>query len=768
MPRGGGLMQIAHGTAGRLEAELAHEQSIVDRLYERLDQLRDQTRRDLAATRRQRVGGNLSNQRERDAFSTMYENRLAQLMAVEDRLCFGRLDHAGGERQYIGRLGLADDEQRRLLVDWRAHAATPFYQATAAHPGDVVARRHLFTSGRSVEGVEDDVLDLDALDSAELTHLNGEGALMAAVSAQRTGRMGDIVATIQTEQDAIIRSQAAGVMVVQGGPGTGKTAVALHRAAYLLYTHRDRLARSGVLVIGPSAVFMRYIERVLPSLGETGVVMMTAGELFPGLVASRHDSPEVSRLKGDAQMAEALRRAIGDRQRVPDAPVVLNVEGTRITLTPRAVEISQQKARLTGKPHNEARVSFVKDMLAHLADLVARHLGSRLSPEDRSLVIADLRGSVDVRRALNLAWMPVTPQDVLARLLSDERRLLGAAPWLTTEQRSLLLRPRGAEFTVEDVPLLDELAEIIGFDDSAAVAAAKARDAERNADLEYAKGVLAMTGTGGMLSSDALADRFAENQGRLTLSERAATDRTWAFGHVVIDEAQEFSAMMWRLVGRRNPTRSMTVVGDLAQTRSAAGAESWAAVLAPIVGDRWRQAELTVSYRTPAQIMRLAAAVLTESGEAKGIQAPTSVREGDTAPLFTSLPNPMSNEVSRVLLGSVLAAELEAVDGGRLAAIVGAEHYPAVMAAASQALRADQFSTGAGALDAPVAILTVEEAKGLEFDSVVLVEPSAIIASGLRGVNDLYVAMTRPTRRLHIVHHEPLPAPLQGAASADL
>ena len=262
--------------AGRQD-QLHEEQAAVDVRYARLDALRAQTAARLARTRRVGPSGSPQNRSERDAFATLYEDRLAQLDAVEQRLCFGRLDLVDGAPRYIGRIGLTDTEHTSLLTDWRAPAAQAFYRATAAQPDGVVRRRHLVTRGRTVTGLEDEVLDLDVLSDADrsedvLAGLSGEGALLAALAAGRTGRMGDIVATIQAEQDAIIRSELAGALVVQGGPGTGKTAVALHRAAYLLYAHRRTLERSGVLLLGPSRTFLRYIDQVLPSLGETGVV----------------------------------------------------------------------------------------------------------------------------------------------------------------------------------------------------------------------------------------------------------------------------------------------------------------------------------------------------------------------------------------------------------------------------------------------------------------------------------------------------------------
>ena len=298
-----------------LQAQLEHEQRAVDERYARLDRLRATTRTRLEQTRRVGPSGSPQNRSERDAFATLYEDRLAQLDAVEQRLCFGRLDladatasqraeraeHGAGaadapegrteptdRTRYIGRIGLTDEDQTSLLTDWRAPAARPFYRATSARPEGVVRRRHLVTRGRTVTGLEDEILDLDAYAGAATSvgTVAGEGALLAALATARTGRMGDIVATIQAEQDAVIRSDLAGALVVQGGPGTGKTAVALHRAAYLLYAHRSTLERSGVLVVGPSRTFLRYIDQVLPSLGETGVVAATVEELGPGVAAT--------------------------------------------------------------------------------------------------------------------------------------------------------------------------------------------------------------------------------------------------------------------------------------------------------------------------------------------------------------------------------------------------------------------------------------------------------------------------------------------------
>lgn len=726
---------------------------MIDVLYARLDVLRERAADDLQDVRRTQQTGTHQARSERDAYATLYEDRLAQLRAVEERLCFGRLDLADAEHRYIGRIGLADEDQQRLLVDWRAEAALPFYQATAAHSLDVIRRRHILTRHRRVTSIEDEVFDLDALPEALSDSLAGEGALMAAVKAQRTGRMGDIVATIQAEQDAIIRSPLSGVLVVEGGPGTGKTAVALHRAAYLMYGHRERLARSGVLVIGPSPVFLRYIEQVLPSLGETGVVLLTPGRLLPGLDASRHDGPLAAALKGDIRMAQAIERAVRDRQRVPTGPIRLNIDGREVTLTPNMARSARDKARRTGRPHNQARTTFVKDLLSQLAGQLANRLGG-MDPSDRDDLVLDLRGSKDVRREINLLWMPLTPQRVVSRLLADPDRLRHAAPWLSGDDVAALLRPVDAEFTVEDVPLLDEAAELLGEDDAAASAEAALAAREREAEARYAREVMSMTGAAGMIGGSAvtaerLAASFADHGSDLTLAERAAADRAWTYGHVVVDEAQELSAMMWRAIGRRNPTRSMTVVGDLGQTHASAGARSWKQVLAPLVGDRWRHEALTVSYRTPGRIMRLAGQVVS----GLHVTVPRSVREGDWPPVEIEVAGP--DELAAGVIRAVTEQQNQA--GGRIGVLAVADRVPGLLAAVTEAFGAERVGGGWVALDREIGVLAVQESKGLEFDCVVVVEPAEVIAAGVRGRNDLYVAMTRPTQQLHLVHSQPLP-----------
>ncbi len=319
---------------------------------------------------------------------------------------------AGAEetRFYIGRIGLTDDEQQRLLIDWRAPVAQPFYRATPAAPMGVTRRRHLHIKGRTVVSVDDDLLDLDSLTAADRATLNGEAALLAALSETRTGRMRDIVATIQAEQDRIIRGDLSGVMVVQGGPGTGKTVVALHRAAYLLYTYRERLERRGVLIVGPNLTFLRYIEQVLPSLGETDVLLSTVGELFPGVTAKRAEPAAAAALKSGLRMADVLARAIADRQRMPGKPVDIRLDRYTLRLDRQTFEAARNRAVKSRRPHNQARGVFVRHLLNTLTKQAARSLGrGMLSDEDFADLREDLRTEEPVKAALNKLWPYLTP-----------------------------------------------------------------------------------------------------------------------------------------------------------------------------------------------------------------------------------------------------------------------------------------------------------------------------------------------------------------------
>jgi len=750
-----------------LRRELAAEQTYVDRLYAHLDRLRERTAEALEQIRRSPVVPTPAGRAERDAFDALHTERLHQLRAVEDRLAFGRLDLEEGASRYIGRIGLSDDERHQLLLDWRAPAAAAFYQATAAEPLGVLRRRHLALRGRRVSSVDDEVLDADGLATAaaaghaHLATVTGDGALMSALTAHRTGRMRDIVDTLQAEQDRVVRSDLAGALVVQGGPGTGKTAVALHRAAYLLYTHRQRIARSGVLVVGPTPVFLRYIEQVLPSLGETGVVLLTPGQLYPGVEATARDRDEVALLKGGPVMATVVKAAVRRRERLLDRPLRLVLDGDELELRPRVVADARARARQAGRPHNEARPTFVRIVLDDLADQLAERRRLHGQDDEREELLAELRDSRDVRREVNLLWMPLTATGLIADLLTKPAKLAEAAGGvLGPAQQRLLLREPGTPWTISDVPLLDEAAELIGPDVEALTAdrAAHLRaSAERLEALEFARKVLRESGeAAAMMTPEMLVDRFAASGPVRSVAERAREDRRWTFGHAVIDEAQELSPMQWRLLARRVPNRSMTIVGDVAQTGSAAGTSSWETVLGPLAGERWRVEELTVNYRTPRVVMDLATSLLAAH---RIVVAPSrTAREGDFAPVAVRA-DPAVEDLAAAVAEAVRADDA-ALDGGRFGVVT-----PRALAADLAKGLADTLT---GEVAERVDVFAVDDVKGLEFDGVVVVDPAGIVAESPRGVNDLYVALTRPTQRLTVVHHGRLPRGLEQLAPEGL
>jgi DNA helicase IV len=782
--------------------ELEREQAHVSMLYGWLDRSRARARAQLERAQANDGGATPQARVDKDAAVALHARRLAQLSAVEHGLCLGRLDHRDGSRLYVGRLGLFDDEQEPLLIDWRAPAAEPFYRATPTAHGEVVRRRHLRTRGRLVTGFNDDVLDLEALDDAERGRLGGDAALLAALSAPRTGRMTDIVATIQAEQDRVIRSGLPGILVIEGGPGTGKTAVALHRAAYLLYTHRDRLARRGVLVLGPNPTFLRYIQQVLPSLGETDVLLSTVEQLYPGVRPLRGEPLKTATLKGDPRMAEVLAAAVRDRQRVPETMLEFRAgDGDRVLrLDPATCARARELARASGLPHNQARALFVREVDAVLHQRVAvlaRREADRLEEEMRQVdelidesvfgedeplldspllteeQVEDLHGEIwaTVGRAVDAAlerlWPRLTPQRLLSELFASPERLAAAAAGLSEAERALLLRapspdePAGdglgsaAEWAPADVPLLDEAAELLGEDDRAARRAEAIEAASASRERAYARGVLEIVGVdASLVDPGVLAGRHRRRDPLAPLAERARQDRGWRFAHVIVDEAQELSAMAWRMVMRRCPSRSMTIVGDLAQTSAPGGVASWAEALDRHAAGRWRQQRLSVNYRTPAEIMEVAADLL--ASVAPGLEPPASVRGVGTRPWRLRV-DPADLPAR---LPELVAAEAAAVEDGRVAVIVPAAQARDLGRRLVAALPGMAAADGPDALDAPVAVLTVTEAKGLEFDAVVVVEPAAILRESPNGANSLYMALTRATQRLGVVHGGDLPAAL--------
>ncbi len=753
-------------------AEVARERAYVHGLYERLDRIRDSVQHELEAVRAGgAAGGTHQSRSERDAFARIYEDRIAQLREIDERLAFGKLELQPIDGQpvhhYIGRIGLRDEEQQPILLDWRVPQASAFYQATAATPLGARSRRHLHSRGRDVIAVDDEVFDHALLD-AEANELQGEAALMAALTAERTGRMQDIVATIQAEQDRIIRSDLHGALVVQGGPGTGKTAVALHRAAYLLYSHRERLASAGVLIVGPSRSFLEYIEAVLPSLGETGVVTASLGTLFPGVEASREDPPAVAELKGSLEMSRLLARAVKSRQVVPTEDVVVEIDGEKLVVPAPLIQNAMQRAWETHKPHNVARVSFNKAAISAIAELLAEELrrrGRAIDDTDVALLREDVRTAYDVKVALNTAWLPLTPEKLVQDLFARPNWLASITQRWSPEKRALLHRGRDEPFTVSDIPLLDEAAELLG-EDPVTDLAAREREREAKRNLENAQAAIRNMRVEGLVDARQLAESFTDTPLRATAAELAVSDRTWTFGHIVVDEAQELSPMQWRLLVRKNPLKSFTIVGDVAQVASAAGTGDWGTALGPVFKESWRLEELTVNYRTPAQISEAAESMAAANGVP--VTPTRAVREGDWPLEVVRVrqlggiegvdgPDPLLDAI----VDSVAAVRAEgggAAESGTVAIIATPAEADGLELGLAAALGREVIGRGASGLRRPVALLTPQDAKGLEFDAVIVVEPADIVADGPRGAGALYVAMTRPTQRLVLVTSGPLPA----------
>jgi DNA helicase IV len=702
--------------------DLQDEQAYIDKAYGRLEAMRQAAadRRDAALV--QSKGGTFQARTERDIVVRSALHRLEQLDIGREPLCFGRIDEQpdnghGADTFYIGRLAVSDADQEPLVVDWRAPIAEPFYRATGRHPMGLRRRRHFATEGARITGIEDEVFTAEGVEGNGELEVAGPGALLAALERSRSGRMRDIVATVQREQDEIIRAPLRGALVVQGGPGTGKTAVALHRAAYLLYTHRFPLETQGVLVVGPNPVFRRYIEQVLPSLGETGVSLTTIDGLVHTPVRGT-DTRQAARLKGDVRMVGFLAKAVRDRERglpadveIPYGPYVL-----RLTRADSAAVVQAAKRR--GGPHNPRRrqvESLVIDRLYRqyrAAVERTRRTNVRAGAEEASLTEEaefgrDLRQDAVLVPFLDRMWPVMTPQELLHDLYGAPALLQRAgADLLTAEEIAALHRPRRSSFAEvpwpsADLALLDEARVLLG--------------PRRR----------------GVVDQDA---------------------RT--YGHIVVDEAQDLSPMQLRVLARRSLSGSMTVVGDIAQGTGHWAPDRWEQVLEHLPARaEARMVELTVNYRTPGEIMDLATRLLAEA--APGVRPPRSVRRTGEEPDVVRAGEDLAARVAEV-------TRAVSAQPGTVAVIAP----PSLSDAIGHALDAAGVTYGdpaSSGLDAHVTLLPLTTAKGLEFDAVVVVEPARLVREAPQGLRALFVALTRPTRSLTIVHAEPLPDALAGA-----
>jgi DNA helicase IV len=652
---------------------------------------------------------------EREVVEDTIRSRLAQLETGDSSLVFGRIDfaptdpHPDGERFYIGRVAVADADQEPVVVDWRAPVAESFYRATGRSPMGLERRRHFATRGHQLLGIEDELFgnrSFDPFGEAAPPDISGQGALFAALEQPRSGHLGDIVGTIQAEQDEIIRSELGGVVVVQGGPGTGKTVVALHRAAYLLYTHRFPLEGQGVLVLGPNRLYLGYIERVLPSLGEAGVELATVADLVPEEVGDRRDHPATAKVKGDVRMTEVLAQAVADRQRPLRASLVvgLGLQSLRCDVaTSRALV---ERARRRVRHHNAGRRLVERGLWKALA------ASARSGDVEPGMVRERLRANEEVRAALEWMWPVLSPSELLRDLFGSRALLrLASADRLRPDETEALYRPRelalepGGGWTGADVALLDEARTLLG---------------PRSPEDEEPR----------------------------------------SYGHVVLDEAQDLTPMELRLLARRSLGGSMTVVGDIAQATGALAPTSWDEVLVHLPSRRApRIHELTIAYRTPAAVLALADRVLPLA--APGMRPPRSVRPGGDPPALAEVA--VGDRGPAV--AAVTARERVAVGEGNVAVVVP-ESLVEEVGAALTAAGVDHGRAAAGGLGAQVTLVPVRLVKGLELDAVVVVEPARIVAEEPQGLRALYVALTRATRRLTVVHAETLPEALVGAEAS--
>ena len=706
--------------------EIAQEQAYIQHAYDCLESSRVAAFR-VRGLNEASMGGTFQARFERNAFDGQLVRRLEELELGNASLVFGRIDRYAEspdqlESFHIGRLAVADEEREPVVVDWRAPVAEPFYRATGREPMGLARRRHFIVEGKDLLGIEDELFGEghlgvghdEGLDgsahaiSAGDTGLRGYSTLLAALERGRTGTLGDIVATIQGEQDEIIRSPQHGVLVVQGGPGTGKTVVALHRAAYLLYTHRFPLEDQGVLVVGPNRVFLRYIERVLPSLGEAGVQQVVLADLIPGVDFRRPDDPggdskAAARIKGADRMSHLIDNAIADRQRPLTADLELPFRTGYVRLKADHSARIVKSAKRRFKRHNAGRRAVEGEFYSALAD-------SFPDPEMGPREVKDaLRSTPEVRAALDTMWPLLTPAQLLHDLFGSRGLLNLAARNVMTEAEALELhRPRSesvddVRWTQADVALLDDARDVLG----------------------------PKPGKGGKIDE---------------------LDEIRTYGHIVIDEVQDLTPMQLKMATRRSLNGAMTIVGDLAQATGPLAPNEWEDVLAHLPDRRpARVIGLSVGYRIPGQIMEMANKVMAVA--TPSLRAPESVRIGDVGPSIVRAGSP--DELGKTVAGEVLALA-EALPAASLGVVAPDSMISELSGALTDAGINHGTATRTG-LDSGVTLVPVSVVKGLELDAVVVVEPARIVSDIEHGLRALYVALTRSTQRLTVVHAADLP-----------
>ncbi len=691
--------------------ELESEGRYIKAAYEQVRKLRGSLSSNLQEMYYQEKGGTHQARAERDIVVNSTLERLNHLDFGELALCFGRIDHevgpmSNGDRFYLGRIAVADDLMEPLVVDWRAPVAEPFYRATALNPMGLTLRRHFQLDGENLVSIEDEPL---AGGSDTGNDLVGPGALYSAIDKARSGQMGDIVATIQGEQDRIIRSPLSGVLVVQGGPGTGKTAVALHRAAYLLYTHRSRLDSQRVLVIAPNPVFLKYIERVLPSLGESGVELTTIARMVEVNRELRIAGEEEATVKADRRMVRLIEKAVLDRQRPLGSPIEINIGSVSVFITKELSATAVRRAKRRPGTHNE-RVRIVETFLAkELAtdyikkseyysslDIDEKEESAPAPPleldEEDVDQVAEIAGEIRSDpvfiKAVGRIWPRLAPEDLLDDLYSHTALTkLAARDILSGDEISILNRTYIHGYLSDaDLPLLDEALVYLG---------------------PYHK--------------------------RQTLPAR--------YGHIVVDEAQELSYMQSRMIGRRTLSSSVTLVGDLAQSTAPYSVGSWAEIVEPIAISirEWRYEQLSINYRTPSEILEVANRLYDP--EAMGLMPTRAIRSTGVDPVIINC----DRDVTQCVIDAIVVMVEELKIG--LIGVVIPNHSECDESIIYRSVEnvLHEFS------DVKVDVRRFDQSKGLEFDGVIVVNPSRLVTSNRTKKAAFFTAVTRATKRLSII-----------------
>ncbi|GGZ13241.1 AAA family ATPase [Streptomyces nitrosporeus] len=691
-------------------ALIAHDEEHFAAIAECLDQTIAELSDRLDAERRA-PGGAGRQAMDRDTEIHRLSSRLRALRRFGLDLCLGHMvGEDGSEPVYVGRLGLSDSEGRRLLLDWRSPAAEPFFGATHGNPMGLASRRRYRWTGGRISDYWDEVFTADAF--AGHAALDDQSAFIASLGSNRSPRMRDVLGTIQADQDAIIRAGSRGALVVDGGPGTGKTVVALHRSAYLLYSD-PRLGhrRGGVLFVGPHQPYLGYVADVLPSLGEEGVQTCTLRDLVPeGASAGAEADPEVARLKSSARLVRAVEAAVRFYEEPPTKGMTVTTHWNDIPLTADDWAVAFEAAE-TGAPHNDARAEVWEELLTILMD---RHDGDAPT----ALLRKSLLANRELRTAFDRAWPLLDAADIVGDLWSVPAYLRMCAPWLSRDEVSLLQRENPRAWTDSDLPFLDAARQRLGDPEASRRKRrqAAAAEAHREEMAKVVDNLLASDPDGEgaitMLHGQDMKDTLADDSGAPgTEPDRLAGP----FAHVVVDEAQELTDAQWQMLLLRCPSRSFTIVGDRAQARHGF-TESWRERLERVGFDRIELASLTVNYRTPEEIMAEAEPVIRSV--IPDANVPSSIRSGGVPVVH----GPVSD------LEPVLEDWLAAHEDG-IACVIGDPAFRAMPRVRS---------------------LTPELSKGLEFDLVVLVDPENF-GTGVEGAVDRYVAMTRATQQLVIL-----------------